>query len=247
MPSSSSKKFHFYVTLPLSLSLAMLAAVYSGVPWLQHIVAPEIDGLSFNSQREFGLLENLQNLVLAALVVVALIGLRRKEMKIEKLAFLGLALVSAWFLLEEMDYGWHFRELLWGQRPKTFRNVHNIGEVTGFIEQSGYVIMGLLFVVWPLVRRRFSHPWLRYLCPDSYSMLTIGVMLVTRLVIILLTDVLDLIPGTLANNTSEFGELLYYYIFLLYFHELVFHRSLPALITSARNHGLPAASPLPRV
>ena len=84
--------------------------------------------------------------------------------------------------------------------------------------------MFLWFVVLPLMVRKSKNALLAYLAPNVYSILTIFLIVVVRWIIIFMEDGLGLDAGVLYNNTAEFQELLYYYVFLAYFYDMVILR-----------------------
>jgi len=225
MGVSWKKRLLFYVVLPAAVSLMLIAAYFSGVPWLQHIISPNLPGIDFNTNRELGLPENLDNLLLVGIIIVAACGIRRKKLPLERVGFVLILLFSVWVLLEEVDYGWDFREFFLGQHPTSFRNLHNIGHTTQVLKSVVDLGLVVLFVVLPLAARRIRWPLLRYAAPSAYSILTLVVMVLVRT----LAHGLEFRGyghgGTLTNNISEFRELVVYYIFLLYVVEIVFRRS----------------------
>ena len=223
--SGKKRLLLFYVVLPAAVSLTLIAAYFSGVPWLQSIISPNLPGIDFNTKREMGLLENLDNLLLVGIVIVAACGLRRKKLAPERVGFVLILLFSVWVLLEEVDYGWHFREFFLGQHSGSFRNIHNIGHTTQVIKSVVDLGMVVLFVALPLAARRVRWPLLRYAAPTAYSILTLVVMVLVRTLAHGLESQGYGRGGTLTNNISEFRELVVYYIFLLYVVEIVFLRS----------------------
>ena len=88
--SATMRKLVIYLVVPAGVTLALILAYFSGVSWLQALVSPRIAGMHPDSSREFGLLENLQNLYLLGIVVVAAWAVKRKTLRIEKAAFAGL-------------------------------------------------------------------------------------------------------------------------------------------------------------
>jgi len=93
-----TKKIVIYVAVPVGVSLVLIAAYFSGVDWLQQIVSPRMPRMHPNAGREFGLLENLQNMCLLVMVGTAAWGVKRKALKAEKAA-LALITVFAPFVL----------------------------------------------------------------------------------------------------------------------------------------------------
>jgi hypothetical protein len=218
------QRWFLYLVLPTAAALLLVGMYFAG-SWSQQLVAP-----GYN--REFGLLENVQALMILVVLVLAITGARRKSSRRERIFFAGLAAVSLVAFLEEIDYGFHFIELAKGLTEQQMqvqqmqvRNLHNIGDNTDTIKAVNHTIMGLFFMVLPFCVRETSRPLLRYLAPDRMSILTmVSMILMTRLAHLL--DDLGLPPEpSLSNNISEFGEFFVYYLWMLYFWELVVKRN----------------------
>ena len=116
-----------YALLPLCVSLALIFAYFSGIRILQEVVAPA-------RNREFGLLENLQHLLLLGCVVPAML-LAWRERRPGFRIFFGLIGIAALFaFVEEIDYGLHYYEAVANVPPAeraVVRNLHNIRTGTG--------------------------------------------------------------------------------------------------------------------
>jgi hypothetical protein len=217
------QRWFLYLVLPTASALLLVWMYFSGAR-SQQLVAP-------GHNREFGLLENVQALMILVVLVLAITGARRKSSRRERILFAGLAAVSFVALLEEIDYGLHFIELTRGlsEQQMQVRNLHNIGDNTDRIKAVNHTLMGLFFMVLPFCVKQTSRPLLRYLAPDRMSILTmISMILMTRLAHLL--DDLGL-PSepSLSNNISEFGEFFVYYLWMLYFWELIVRRDFRAL------------------
>jgi len=225
-----SKKILVYGVIPVSLSLALIAAYFSGIDWLQQLVSPKIPNMLPDSRREFGLLENLQNAFLMATLITAAIGVKRKPLKAEKVAMALLAAGFLFLLLEEIDYGLHYYELIrgvpWYEAAKT-RNIHNVAETTDVMKRTCDVFLALWFVVVPLAFAESRRPLLRYLAPDRFFIITIVAMVLLSTLAHGLKDAGFGGQGTISKNLSEFRELQIYYVFMLYLMDLVFRRRLP--------------------
>ena len=221
------RKVAIYLIVPALVSLALILAYFSGLSWLQALVSPRIAGMHPDSSREFGLLENLQNLYLLAIVAVAACAVKRKTLRIEKAAFAALVLFSLLVFLEEIDYGLHHYEYSKGitffQAAQT-RNLHNIGDANKVLKRLVDAMMILLFVIAPLAFAKSRRPLLRYLTPDRYAILTMAAMFTLSRLAHFLRDVGAGTPGTISKNISEFRELTIYYIFLVYLADIVFYR-----------------------
>ncbi|HPJ58027.1 MAG TPA: hypothetical protein PLK81_10315, partial [Kiritimatiellia bacterium] len=67
-------KLVIYLVIPVVLTGGLAAMYYSGVLMTQRLVAPKLPPLDSHSWREFGLLENGQTLLLAAIVATLTAG-----------------------------------------------------------------------------------------------------------------------------------------------------------------------------
>ena len=95
---------HFtYWQFPLIVSVVLVFMNYSGIRVFTELVSPDIN-------REFGLLEHLQLLLIATAFVYLTKAIRQKEFWFEKLTYGVLSLFFLVLLLEEIDYGIHYYE-----------------------------------------------------------------------------------------------------------------------------------------
>ena len=226
-PWSPASRWMIYLVIPLGVSTVLIAMYFSGVPLLQHIVTPEFEGLHPDSNREFGLLENLQNVCLLIMVITAGIAVRNKESRLEKAAFLGIALFSLFVFLEELDYGLHFYEMAFGVHSydaAEVRNIHNTYDLTNPMKHGALIGMMLLFVIFPLAFAESNRPLIRYITPDRFAIFTMVVMFLTRTLAHTLRDAGFGSGGSISHNISEFRELTTYYLFTVYLVDLVFRR-----------------------
>ncbi len=221
-----------YILAPSTISLLLMAMFFSGNDTLQSIIVPTMPELDSNSWREFGLLENIQHLYIVLIFIFCLHAIKLKARRIEKTAAAFMAIFALFILLEEIDYGLHYYEWAYGipseERIET-RNLHNSSkEVLQNIRRTVDIGMALFFLVLPLIADRIHSPMVRYLAPNRW-------LLGTALCIIALSEVshswddyfLALHDGAqhkLHKNISEFREVSVYYIFLLYFWELVYRK-----------------------
>jgi hypothetical protein len=229
---SAKKKLHLYYWIgPIIVGGISVFMYFSGIPWMQSFVAPEIN-------REFGALENLQLLIILAIVVVAIQGVLQKKLKLERIAFAVVAFASLIFLLEEMDYGLHYVEYFSGEKyVGGARNIHNYIlnpyglDFDAVISPVVYFILGLGFCILPLMARKTTDPWFRYLTPEPHSIGTIISMVAVAQVAFFL-DKIDMHNNhALRGNISEFGEVFVHYIFFMFMFELVYKRKTPDLLS----------------
>ncbi len=218
---------HFYYWLgPTLVTGALITMYFSGVPWMQGVVAPR--GLG----RELGAPENIQLLIILGMIVVSIQGIRRKRWKWERAAFAGAVLTSLFMLLEEMDYGVHFMNAIDVALPweKTeFRNIHNVGEGTDIFKNINATAIVLLFLVLPLLTWKMKQPWVRYVTPERYAIGTLICMTLTIQIALYLAYHTELPQKGLEGNISEFQEIFLYYIWFLHLFEIVHKRIAPPL------------------
>ncbi len=218
MRSIFNKYTVWYVVIPTVVSVVLIGAYFSGVSFLQSIVSPNLDLPNPDAPREFGLLENLQNAYLIAIIVIAALAARRRT-GAARILFAGAALFTTFVLLEEVDYGLHYYELATGTSkfdPNQVRNVHNIGDTTKHMKRVADVVLILGFGLLPLVLRNRTNPVVRAVLPSPYCVLTLIVMVLMRSLPHGLQDLGVGDPGTIEKNLSEFRELNIYYLAMLY-------------------------------
>ena len=219
-------KLIVFVVAPVAVTGILIAMYFSGVPWLQSIVAP-------HHNRELGLLENLQNAVLLGLAGILLLGAKRRPAGLERRVFGVLFACTLFVFLEEIDYGTHVVRQLAGKPDPSPFSLHNIGS-TGPLKQAGDVVLVLCFVIAPLCVGRSARPLMRYVTPDRSSILTVAAMLALSRVAHLLQDTTGQ-AGSLSNNIAEFRELNIYYLVAVHAYVVVFRRRRPELRSSLRD------------
>ena len=221
---------HYYYWIGPALVGGILVSMYfSGIGWMQSFAAPEIN-------REFGAVENLQHLIILAIIVVAIQGVFRKTLKWERIVFAAVAVSGLMLLLEEVDYGLHYLEYFSGEKYEGgARNVHNFVlnpyglDFDKVMSPVVYFVLGAGFCLLPLLvlARKLTRPWFRYLIPEPHSMGTIIAMVAVAQAAFFL-DKIDMHSNhSLRVNITEFGEGYVYYLFFIYLVELVFKRKTP--------------------
>lgn len=261
------RKIFVYLLIPVLLTGFLMAMYFSGNIVLQRLVSPKLPPLTPDAWREFGLLENLQNLLLLSLVAVAILGAVRKAIRGEKVLWLLVAAGALFVFLEEIDYGTHFSDFLatseefewcapmddWTpelvsqidfvQEPA---NLHNQPGLNKAFKRTGDALILVLFVVVPLLALRIRKPWFRYCAPDTYAVFAVAAMVLLSSLTHYLGD-LDTEAvraaqeagnfhrelGSISKNLSEFRELNFYYLLLVYCADVVFMRRSPAAAAAA--------------
>ncbi len=212
-----------YWILPLLVLAVLIGMYFSGIRWMQEIICPSVDW-------ELGLVENIQLALLFMIFIVSVIAVGKKKFKIEKIAFLLLSVFSLFIFLEEIDYGNHFLKYFKGQDNTVFSdltgklNVHNMGNNAKLFKRSVYPIMGILFIVSPLVRDKLSSPLLKYLIPSKWIITTAILSIFSYLIPWMLVEFNILKDGGFGINIGEFSEIMVYYIFFLYLYEIIFEK-----------------------
>jgi len=230
----STKPLLFFITILIVMNGFLMALYFSGNAFLHSIIVPEMSSLESNSWREFGLLEMIQNALLIAIIIILFSGVRKSHNRFDKaLYFLGMCAFT-FLLLEEVDYGLHYYELVTGEvDPDAPRNWHNELRSDGEqnVDSMKRVIDGLsafLFFLLPLLC--FIKPIGKHLKGRAFvPVLPFVYAVVVAIVLSRLTHWLDDnnyaevsgARGLLDNNISEFREMSMYYIYLLYAFQLV--------------------------
>ena len=225
------KKIILFVGIPVLMNALFLCLYFTGIEGLQQLIAPRVEGLPFSSWREFGLLEQLQNLFLFIIVIAFLRAFSKQDQRLEKSFFLLGALVMLFLFLEEIDYGLHLAHYLSPEPLETARlNLHNqqtFGERENvhYIKRMGDFGAVIWFGLIPLLKYRFSFRDLRGIIPSTWFIAPLLISFIvaavaTRLNILGL-GMINGHEGVIHDNISEFRETTTYYIYCLYALQLV--------------------------
>ena len=224
----NGRKLSVYFFLPLAAMSVLVAMYFSGIRIFETIVAmPYLESTISNSRRELGLMENLQVVLIAAALFIALRAVFNTTVLLPRVLFGLIGAMCLFMLLEETDYGLNYYEFLAGVPPgetANTRNLHNLGGAHKQMKRAGDILMVLVFVIAPLAMMRVRAKWIRFLVPDRYFLLTVLVAFLTSTVAHALED-RGLGVG-LKSNISEFRETVTYYIAFLYIFALS-RRELP--------------------
>ncbi len=221
-------KTHFvYWILPSVITLVCILVFYLNLFGLSHIIAPE-------QNREFGIVENIQLLLLLIIFFLALKGVKSHQVKIERYAYIVVAAATAFIFLEEIDYGLHYYDILTGRNKdevagievfdKKVRNIHNQGDyVLNVMKLISYAVIIIFFVILPLLPKKLkqNHPLVNYLSPSPYIVFTSISLLILNQLALYLYKNYDYSNASLNANVSEFEEIMTYYIIFLYIREMV--------------------------
>lgn len=215
----NKRPFTWFLVIPVAIEFIMLSMYYSGNEFLQFIIVPQVSNNNYIN-REFGLLENFQNIILLSSFVFAsyYLFLKSSWRWMNLLIWLGFIFL----FLEEIDYGWHLREWIFGLpediQDGYFRNVHNSngGLVRKLIQIIANITLITLFFGLPLLKSKISTLRQIKLIPSQwFSICAIGLITITGIAY-LLKWLIPNTPDLLNNNTGEFTELWYYYLAFLY-------------------------------
>ncbi len=221
------RKIMVYGGIPLGVSLVMVVMYFSGISVLQQIILPQLGGVYGSSERELGVLENLQNVVLLVMLGMCLRGMKIQPGMLWKVVLAGLSCFTLLVFLEEVDYGLHWYELARGigvEDAAEVRNLHNVGGRTNAIKQVVDLGMLVFFVILPFALAKSGNRFVRHFLADRYSVLTLVIALVVSKLAHQLNDMGLSLNGIDNTNTSEFRELVTYYLCMLYYWEVILKR-----------------------
>ena len=227
MQENNFKTHFIYWILPSVVTLCCILIFYLNLFGLSEIIAPE-------QNREFGIIENIQLLLLLMIFFLAVKGARLHKLKIEKYAYIAVAAATAFIFLEEIDYGLHYYDILTGRDKDNVaaiqvfdtkvRNFHNNqNDVLDIMKLMSYAMIAIFFVLLPLLPNRLKqkYPLLNYLSPSRYIVITAFCLLVLNQLALYLYKNFDYSNASLNANVSEFEEIMTYYIIFLYIREMV--------------------------
>lgn len=225
----SIKAHLLYWIIPAAIIFVWIALYFSGDGSLQRLSVPP-----WPENREFGGLENTQNVILIIILGMVIWGAVRASTATERALMIFFTLGSLFIFLEEIDYGLHYIDHIRGVEPheaREVRNLHNQGDLTDRFKNLSDTILVLFFVVLPWLVKERSHPLLRYFTPSRMCTIAAVVMVLQSRFAHSLQDAglgqIDGTEGQLSTNISEFRETFVYWIWMLYFHALVFLREWP--------------------
>jgi len=215
-----------FLWLPLCFSLIVICLYFSGSPILQQIISPRIVGIPYSSGREFGLLEQVQNLLLLASIFLLLESSVKRSIILEK-CFFGLGAAAFTFLfLEEIDYCIHFIHYFFPDTLTTSRiSWHNQINFTGrenehYLKLAADVTAILFFVILPFFKTRIKDLRLNSLIPSLWFVALMALSLAVAQFAHILDSTgmgtIDGVLGGLDRNISEFRETSTYYVYFLY-------------------------------
>jgi hypothetical protein len=248
------KNLALYLFIPLTVNLLLIGLYFSGNEFSQHLVSPVIEGIPFRSWREFGLLEQIQNLFILGIIVAFIRAAFQKQIPLEKVLFATGAAVFLFLFLEEIDYGLHFYSYFTGNGSETsnynWHNLKTLGKRQNgtYLKKISDLAMIIWFILFPLLNKKVSFPpVLKAVIPSLWFipilLIAAGTSNLAHYLDSLEWDIIDGVQGSLFGNTSEFRETNTYYICLLYAIQLTQVTLFPASGTSKSVHEKDARPP----
>ena len=201
-----------YVIAPAAAVGGAVGLYFSGVGWMQSLVAPA-------ANREYGLLEHGQLAVLVLAAATCWRAAGEEALPLARRAWYAAAALLALVFLEELDYGLHHWNLARGEVDQDARlSLHNVGPLNELVKRSVDVTFLLWLGLLPWCARRLParvRPWLA----SRWSVATLLVGFGWSRVAHALEDRLPH-NGALTANVSEFRELTTHWVLALYLGEL---------------------------
>ena len=224
MQTPGFKQHFIYWILPSIVTLSCTLIYFYNLFGLEDFIAPRVN-------REFGLIENIQLLLLILIFITALKGIRTRTEKVAKYGFMLVAILTAWIFLEEIDYGLHYYDHLTGKQEitkvvvfdKEVRNIHNNGPMQNLFKLTAYGVIIIFFVIFPLLPSRYKQRYslLNFLSPSKLIITTATCLLILNQIALFLYKKYNTPTSALTANVSEFEEIMIYYIVFLYLREIV--------------------------
>lgn len=219
------RNLSLFILLPILFNTLFIGFYFSGSFALQQLISPIIPSMPSASWREFGIMEQGQNILL-----IITTGLLLKESIVridiyEKIILASGSIVFLFVFLEEVDYGIHFYEYFFGESGITHRNWHNQKEDGGHqnirkLRRFTDAIVFLVFIVLPLLKNKKLVKRIKHLIPSRWFIAGFVIATIASRVAHGLEDysfdVINGVVGGLTNNISEFRETSSYYFFMLY-------------------------------
>ena len=189
-----------------TLCIAIYAWSFLALDSAMKLLAPPIN-------RELGLIEISQSLLLMVGIGLGLTNARKKKSKI---FWLVLSLILIVVFLEEIDFGLHYLEFLLGKDPYAlnifgFRNVHNQGNNNSLIKLIILIPQMIFFGVLPFTRIKYP--------AKAYGFFYLFITLSEPIINWILLKELSDLESKLYDASQLLGELreLAYYLMLLLF------------------------------
>jgi len=233
------KPFTFFVLILAVMNTIFIMLYFSGNAFLQSIMVPSIPSLEKNSWREFGIMEMLQNVLLLILISLLVYGMVKARSWIDRILYCLAILVFTFLFLEEIDYGYHYYEIITGDliqdQPRNWhnqqaadghQNTRKVKRLADAMTLFVFVLLPLLCLIKPIKE------WIgtRNFVPTIHFVGVVFLAIVFSKIAHGLDDagfgMVNGIEGELHNNISEFRETSTYYVYILYVLKLISRDSL---------------------
>ena len=214
-----------FVLLPILFNTLFIGFYFSGSFALQQLISPIMPDMLGASWREFGMVEQTQNILLLITAGLLLKESIARTHVCEKIILASGFIVFLFVFLEEIDYGAHFYEYFFGETGTTFRNWHNQKDEGGDqnikkLRQITDSTILLVFIVLPLLKSTDLVRPIKHLIPSRWFIAGFAIAVIASKIAHGLEDygfdVINGVAGGLTNNISEFRETSCYYFFMLY-------------------------------
>jgi hypothetical protein len=217
-----SRRDHFiYWGFPLLLSFILMVCYFQGPDWLQ-----ELSASSYN--REFGLVENTENVILLCDIYIAFRLLKIPNPKRLKIPYLVIFFATVFVFLEEIDYGYHYINYINDADARQLsinHNIHNLPEVNNRLRLIFYILIAIFVIILPYFSSSRLPSSLTHFVADVRLQLTVLAFLIISKMAGIFNDLSHNTNMALHRNISEFEELALYYLFLVYEYNLYLKES----------------------
>jgi len=199
---------------------------FSGNPSLVELVCPK-------ENPEWGLIENIQLSFILGIVVVSVYASFKKPFLLPKIGFGLIALFAIFIFLEEIDYGKHWMQYMYGTKKSLIydatgvTNFHNQGNNAKLFKRLVYGLMMIIFFIAPFFKKKIKNEYISYLIPESKIISTLILVVFADFVPRFLVHFNIFEDAGFGNNIGEFSEVIFYYIFLLYVIQLIWEKKWP--------------------
>ena len=215
-------KNHFIYWILPTMVIGLFIYIYFFNPLgLSYLIAPEYN-------REFGLLENIQLIIIIAIIILSFKKISNSRINSVSLIFSITFFISVLVLLEEIDYGLHYYDYILGKSKQQIeseswnknliRNFHNQGNLTFYIKLITYIAFVLLIFSPYLLRKiKINNKYLNQIAPRHYLIYSIlSMVFLNRVALYIDKEFKQNDINSLNSNISEFEEVFIYYIVFLY-------------------------------
>lgn len=227
---SSITKFFWLLVVG---NAVFIGCYFSGIKTLQQLVAPTINkaNFRFEQMREFGALENTQNLLLLAIIITLAYGIKfSSTLPLKSFFAVGVG-AFIFLLLEELDYGLHFYKLFSGElADKQYFSWHNQWDNNGLenatkLKRANDAINALWFFVIPLFfigvkSSKITSTFIYKIIPNIWFPLGFIVAFICSKSAHQLDELgfgmINGVNGNLNATIAEFRETSIYYLYFLY-------------------------------